>query len=270
MRADSAALPRPGLPPTRFTRPTPLAFALYVAAGALVLWSLQTSDISLSRFIDGLPQMARLLGEMMPPATDRLDSVVKTLLDTFRMAIVGTLFGVILSLPLAICAARGLSPGRPVYYAARAMITFFRTVPDLIWAIFFVVTVGLGPFAGILALTVDTMGFCGRFFAEAMEEVDAGPQEALRAAGASGAGVIAGAVVPSAMPSMVASSLYALEQATRSSVVLGLVGAGGIGIELKAAIDMFEYDQAATIIIAIFLLVALVERVSSALRARII
>jgi phosphonate transport system permease protein len=268
MRAEPA---RSGPPaPGRFARPSALTFALWVGAAALLLWSLQTAELSLSRLLNGLPQMARLLGEMMPPATSRLENIAETLLDTFRMALVGTLFGVLLSLPLAVAAARGLSPARPVYYLARALITFFRTVPDLVWAIFFVVTVGLGPFAGVLTLTVDTMGYCGRFFAEAMEEVDTGPQEALRTAGAGRTGVIIGAVIPSALPSMIASSLFALEQATRSSVILGLVGAGGIGIELKASMDLFEYDQAATIIIAIFILVAGVERVSSALRARLI
>jgi phosphonate transport system permease protein len=167
-------------------------------------------------------------------------------------------------------AARNQTPNRVVYYLARGVITFVRTVPDLIWAIFFVITVGLGPFAGVLALTVDTLGFCARFFAESMEEADPGPQEALTALGAKRSGIVLGAVLPAAMPSMVATSLFALEKATRSSVVLGLVGAGGIGIELKAAMDMFDYNEAATIILSIFALVVLVERTSAALRARLI
>ncbi len=257
-------------PPPRVERPSALAFALYVAALALLAWSLTAAEVSLGAFIDGLPQMVRLFGEMTPPAVDRLPAILTTLADTFTMAVTGCFFGAVLSIPLAVCAARNLTPARPLYFAARGLITFFRTVPDLIWALFFVVTVGLGPFAGVLALTVDTMGFCGRFFAEAMEETDQRPQDALRALGAPRSGIVAAAVLPSAAPSMVATSLYALEQATRSSVVLGLVGAGGIGIELKAAMDLFEYDQAATIILAIFLLVVVVERASSALRARIL
>jgi phosphonate transport system permease protein len=117
---------------------------------------------------------------------------------------------------------------------------------------------------------VDTIGFCGRFFAEAMEECDRGPQEALAAAGAGKAAIVFAAVIPAAMPSFVNTSLFAFEKAVRSSVVLGLVGAGGIGIELKVAMDLFRYDEAATIILCIFALVLLVEQMSARIRRRII
>jgi phosphonate transport system permease protein len=167
-------------------------------------------------------------------------------------------------------AARSQTPHPVLYHAARALISLFRTVPDLIWALFFVVAVGLGPFAGTLALMVDTMGFCGRFFAEAMEEADKGPQEALTALGATRTGRICSAVVPAAMPSFVNTALFSLEKATRGSVVLGLVGAGGIGIELKVAMDLFDYDRAATMILCIFALVVAVEQASALLRRRII
>jgi phosphonate transport system permease protein len=122
--------------------------------------------------------------------------------------------------------------------------------------------VGLGAFAGTLTIIVDTVGFCGRFFAEAMEEVDKGPEEALKSIGAKRFYIIITAIIPAALPSFVNTSLYALEKAVRSSVVLGLVGAGGIGIELKVAMDMFEYQQAATIILCVFMLVIAVEQFS--------
>jgi phosphonate transport system permease protein len=214
--------------------------------------------------------MGRLVDQMLPPSVDRLWPVAVAILETFQMALVGTVFGVLLSVPLAILAARSQTPSLFLYYPARALIAFFRTVPDLIWALFFVVTVGLGPFAGTLALMIDTMGFCGRFFAEAMEEADEGPQEALTAMGASPGDIVFAAVLPSALPSMINASLFSLEKATRSSVVLGLVGAGGIGIELKVAIDLFDYAQAATIMLCIFALVIAVERFSATLRQRII
>jgi phosphonate transport system permease protein len=119
-----------------------------------------------------------------------------------------------------------------------------------------------------LAIVIDKIGFCGRFFAEAMEEADRGPQEALSAMGAGRFSLIMCSVFPAAMPSFINTSLFSLEKATRSSVILGLVGAGGIGIELKVAMDLFNYDEAATIILAIFALVVLVERVSSFLRKK--
>jgi phosphonate transport system permease protein len=145
-----------------------------------------------------------------------------------------------------------------------------RVVPDLVWALLFVAVVGLGPFAGTLALAVDKVGFLGKFFAEAMEEIDPGPQEALSALGAGRLALVAGAVLPAAAPAMVNATLFALERATRSSVVLGLVGAGGIGIELSVSMDLFNYAEAATIIVAIFVLVVAVEQVSGAIRARLL
>ena len=144
-----------------------------------------------------------------------------------------------------------------------------RTVPDLIWALFFVATVGLGPFAGVLTLIVDTIGFCGRFFAESLEEVDKRPQEALTVLGAGRTGVFICSALPAAFPSFLNTGLFSLEKATRSSVVLGLVGAGGIGIELKVAMETWQYAQASTIILLIFAMVIIVEQVSSYLRSKV-
>jgi phosphonate transport system permease protein len=254
----------------RFERPGALALTLWVAAAAFLIAALQGIGFSASGFLAGVPNMGRILGEMFPPSVERAGPVAKALLETFQMALVGTVAGVALSLPLAVLATRHLSPNILVYQAARALIALFRTVPDLVWALFFVVAVGLGPFAGALAITVDIVGFCGRFFAEAMEEADRGPQEALHALGAGRGAVIAAAVIPAAMPSFVNTSLFSLEKATRSSVVLGLVGAGGIGIELQVSMDLFRYAEASAIIIAIFGLVVAVEQCSAWLRRRLI
>ncbi len=262
-RPDSAA-------PARFERPGLTGFLLFVVALALFVSSLDGAEISLVDLYQGAPNMLRVLGEMFPPDPGRLWPVILSLAETFQMAFAGTVLGVVLSLPLAICASRRHSPHPVFYHLSRGLISLFRTVPDLFWALFFVATVGLGPFAGTLTLIVDTIGFCGRFFAEAMEEADDGPQEALTALGARPSGIIFGAVLPAALPSLIATSLFSLEKATRSSVVLGLVGAGGIGMELKVSMDMFRYDEACTIILAVFLLVLAVEQLSQRLRRSII
>ena len=266
----TGAAPSSTLQPPRFERPGILAFLAYLLVIAFLVLSIEGSQLSVLGFFEGLPYMADLFVRMIPPDLSRIGPILSALLETFQMALVGTALGVLFSLPLAIWASKRLSPHPLVYYAARGLISWFRTVPDLVWALFFVVTVGLGPFAGTLALMVDTMGFCGKFFAEAMEETEEGPQEALTALGARRSGVICAAVIPAAMPSFINTSLFSLEKATRSSVVLGLVGAGGIGIELKVAMDLFEYPTAATIIVCIFILVLMVERLSSHLRQRII
>jgi phosphonate transport system permease protein len=260
--------PEQGLP-ARFRAPNALTFALAVLAIGFVLSALRATDVSIGELVRGWPQAIRIIDEMFPPSADRLWPVSVALLQTFQMAVAGTVMGCVLSLPLAILATRHLSPHAAVYHLVRFAIAICRTVPDLVWALLFVAIVGLGPFAGVLAVLVDTIGFCGRFFAEAMEEAERPPQEALRALGASSLGVIAGAVMPAATPSIINAALFSLEKATRSSVVLGLVGAGGIGIELQVSMDMFRYDEAATIILAILALVLAVEQASARLRRRV-
>jgi phosphonate transport system permease protein len=149
------------------------------------------------------------------------------------------------------------------------VLGFIRAVPDLVWALVFVVAVGLGPFAGMLAIAVDTLGFCGRFFADDMENADDGPAEALAATGARRLDVAACATIPAALPAFVSTALFALEKAVRSSTILGLVGAGGIGIELKVGFDMFDYPTALTVILMIAVVVVAVEQVGALLRRRI-
>ncbi len=189
--ANASTLSRiDGLLPPRFAWPGPLRFVLYVAVAAFLIASIDGVDISLGELVEGIPSIGRMLGQMFPPNLTRIGPILLSLLETFQMAVVGTAFGVLFSLPLAVLAARSQTPHIVAYHVARAVISLFRTVPDLIWALIFVVAVGLGPFAGALALMVDTMGFCGRFFAESMEEADKGPQEALTALGATRLGKI--------------------------------------------------------------------------------
>lgn len=263
-------LTRGGPMPNRFERPGAVRFVILVALAAFVLWAFSGSGLSLEKLVRGVPAVGSILDRMFPPSLDRLDSILWSLLVTFQMAVAGCVLGLLLSLPLAILAADGLSPHPVIRWISRGLIALFRTVPDLVWALLFVIAVGLGPAAGVLAIMVDTIGFAGRFYAEAMEESDKGPREALTAIGARRSGMIFSAVIPDAMPAFVATSLFCLEKATRSSVVLGLVGAGGIGVELKVAFDLFDYDTAATIILVVFLLVVAVEQIGGTLRRRLI
>jgi len=255
--------------PSRAELPGAISLGASLVAAWLIGSAIHGAGVSVGDLVRGVPEMGRIVSEMFPPATDRLAAVGKSLLETFQMALAGTVIGVILSLPLAVLATRSQSPHIIFYYLSRTLISFFRTVPDLIWALLFVVSVGLGPFAGTLTLVIDTIGFCGRFFAEGMEEVDKGPEEALKALGATRLGIIHCAILPAALPSLINSSLFALEKAIRSSVVLGLVRAGGIGIELKVAMDMFRFAEAATIILCVFALVFFVEQISSRIRRRV-
>jgi phosphonate transport system permease protein len=215
-------------------------------------------------------QIKYVFEKMYPPSLGRLEPVSRAILQTLEMAIVGNVIGIPISLFSAVLAAGNLTPHPMIYYTARAMITFIRTTPSLVWAIFFIVAVGLGPRAGTVTLILATVGFCGRFFAEAMEEVDPGPGEALTAIGASKTGVIFCSVIPAALPSFINTALFNLEHTVRSSAVLGIVGAGGIGIELMVSIKTFRYDEAATIMILVFIMVVAVEQICAAIRRKIL
>ena len=250
---------------------SPGAFIGWVLLLTVIVVSLDDVAPSFGQLVDGAPSMLFLLDRMIPPNTETafLDRVFWQIVETFQIALVGSAIGIVLSLPIAWLASRGISPLGRLSFLAKALISLLRTVPDLVWALLFVSAVGLGAVAGTLTIIVDTIGFCGRFFAEAMEDSEEDPRQALGAIGANRVSVLVGAIIPDAAPSMINSSLFALEKAVRSSVVLGLVGAGGIGQELKVAFDLFQYPSALTIILVIFAIVLLMEFVTDLLRRKI-
>ena len=257
--------PRTELPP-RWRKPS---FTIWLGVGILLaffLHGLSISDLTPERIYRGFFRLGEFLAEAFPPKPDRLHKVIAATIETFEMALVGTVFGAVLSLPLSLLAAKNTSTNRTIYSLSRGFITLLRVIPDLVWGLLFIVVVGLGVGAGVMAITVDVMGFCGKFFAERIEEIDPKPVEALRALGASQWGIIVRAIFPATMPSFVASTLYSLEASVRSAVVLGLVGAGGIGVELATSMQLLRYDEALMTIIVIFVVVLLVEQVSAIVR----
>jgi phosphonate transport system permease protein len=153
--------------------------------------------------------------------------------------------------------------------AAKAVLNLLRSISELIWAIFFVAAVGLGPFPGALALGVNFGGILGRLYAEALENIDPGPVEALRATGASRLQVIAYAMLPQALPQFVTYNLYWFEVGVRSATVLGMVGAGGIGFELVTTIRLFEWRETGVVLLLILAMVTVIDLASTRIRARI-
>lgn len=261
------------IPPARFHLPPVVSSLAFAAFIGVLFWSMSALGIRLGRLIDGLPAAWSVAGEMMPPqARDwpQFWRFAQALLATFQIGLVGTAIGIVLSLPIALMAAWNHSPHWLVAVLVRGLVTFCRSVPDLVWALFFVVIVGPGAFAGMLAIIVDTIGYCGRFYAESMEEVDPAPGQALTAIGAGNVGVATCATIPAALPAMTGHSLFAFEKGIRSSIVLGVVGAGGIGVEIKVAFDMFQFQAASLLILMVFILVLGVEQVSTHLRRQII
>ncbi|MQY42520.1 phosphonate ABC transporter, permease protein PhnE [Epibacterium sp. SM1969] len=258
--------------PNRFERPSAFAFLGYAAAIVIILWAFAGSGVSIDKITSSPPRFIDFIDRAFPPNTDPkvLTRLGWKMLETLQIAFAGAVIGVILSLPISLLAARGLIAGAWVNQIVRTSLGFVRAVPDIAWALVFVVAVGLGPFAGMLAIAVDTIGFCGRFFADDMEAVEKGPAESLTATGANQLDVVACATIPAASPAFISTGLFALEKAVRSSTILGLVGAGGIGIELKVGFDLFDYPTAMTVILMIAVVVIGIEQLSGWVRSRII
>lgn len=239
------------------------AFLIVVAQSAVVVEA-RPQDL-----ITGAHGMADILYRSWPPNLAKLPDMLWPALETVDIGVFGTVVGVILALPLAVLAARNTTPGRLFNVAARAVIAFARAVPDLVWALLFVTAVGLGPFPGGLAISVHSVGMLGRLFGEVIEDMDMGPVEALTMTGAGRLQIFSHAVVPSVMPSLLGIALYRLDENIRSSLVLGFVGAGGLGFQLLSAMNLFDYRTVSLLLIMTFVLVMAAEQMSAALRRRI-
>jgi phosphonate transport system permease protein len=236
-----------------------LGFAVLVQA--LVVVQARPQDL-----VTGFHGMADFIRRSMPPDFAALPDALWPTLETLDIALFGTVFGVILALPLAVLAAANVTPSRWLYYLSRSVIGFTRAVPDLVWALLFVTAVGLGPFPGGLALAVHSVGMLGRLFAETIENMDMAPIDALSLTGANRMQVFTHGVVPSVLPALAGIGLYRLDENIRSSLVLGFVGAGGIGFQLLTAMNLFQYQQVSLLLIIIFVIVLAAERLSAVCR----
>jgi phosphonate transport system permease protein len=228
--------------------------------------SLWVIDARLSELVTGVHGMADILSRASPPDLTSLPEIVWPAIETLDIALFGTVCGVIMAIPFAVLAARNVTPSPVLYAAARAVISLTRAVPDLIWALIFVTAVGLGPFPGALALSVHSIGMLGRLFAETIEDMDMGAVEALTLTGAGRVQVFTHAVVPTLLPSLAGIALYRFDENLRSSLVLGFVGAGGLGFQMLTAMNLFQYRTVSMLLIVTFLLVIGAEQISAALR----
>jgi len=206
---------------------------------------------------------------MIPPDFGRWRSWLKPLADTLAMSIAGTVLAVAMSLPLALLAAPNTAPHPVVYYVCRTVLSALRSVPEIIMGIIFVAAVGFGALPGVLALALHSTGMVGKFYAEAIEHADPRPIEAARAAGATPFQVITHAVLPQVLPQLADITIYRWEYHFRASTVLGIVGAGGIGFELIAALRIIKYDQVSAILLTILMCVIMVDGVGAWLRRKL-
>lgn len=268
MTGASRVLPVPPRP--RRTRPVVIGWviAIVVVGAHMVAWS--ATEVSVGALVDGWQGMADFLDEAIPPDVSWtvLGPSLEAALVTLSIGLLGTTLSVPFSLALALLAARGTAPAGWVYQASRSVLSFLRAVPDVVFALIFVTAVGLGPFAGALALVFHNTGVMGKLWAEAMEEADLGPRDALRIAGASRVQVAAHAVLPTVLPQLVGLLLYRFDVNVRASLVLGLVGAGGIGFLINQSIKVFRFDEMVTHILVVLVLVIAVDQLSALIRRR--
>jgi phosphonate transport system permease protein len=238
----------------------------WLALAAYCVLAISSLEITWDRFVIGLENGGKFLGSMIPPSFERWQLLLNNILETLEIAVIASAFGVAFSLPIGLAASRNLMPTWATW-PARIVIAICRSFHPVIFAILFVKAVGFGPLAGILTLVFASIGFIGKLFAEAIEEISLKPVEACRAAGAPFMSVILYAVLPQVLNRFIGFATYQFDANIRNSTMVGIVGAGGIGGTLFAAFQRFDYDFLAAILISIIALVMLGEYLASIVKA---
>ncbi|QAA94161.1 phosphonate ABC transporter, permease protein PhnE [Pollutimonas thiosulfatoxidans] len=233
---------------------------------AYALFASTQLGFSWERFEAGMGHGARFLSRMFPPSLERLDVLWKGIAESLEIAVLSTTLGILLALPISLLGARNLMPVW-ASWPARAIVSLCRSLHPVIVAILFVKAVGFGALAGVLALTVASIGFIGKLFTESIEEISLKQVEAVRATGASFANVIIFAVMPQVFARFVGFSTYQLDSNLRNSTMVGIVGAGGIGGTLFSAFQRFDYDFVCTILLTIIAIIMLGELLAGVVRS---
>ena len=252
-----------------FIQSAGLRWSLWAGALIYLVLAVGSLEVNWARLTQGLDRgLAFVVAFLRPDFLSRWDEILIGFQESLTMTLTSTAVGVALSIPVAVGAARNLSP-TPIYLACRGFIALSRTLNEIIVAIFLVAMFGFGPFAGFLTLTFATIGFMAKLLAEDIEEIEAAQLEALRATGAGPMQVLDYAVLSQVLPRLAGLSLYRLDINFRESAVIGIVGAGGIGATLNTAMDRYEFDSAAAVIIVIIAIVLCTEYLSGWVRRKV-
>ena len=261
-----------------------------IATGIVIVaalgWGMAGTNASPAMLMDGLPNIWNFLVRLFPFqwvmvdmeigafgvawTTVSVPEALPALIETLQMAIIGTLLAVVLSLPFGLLAARNISPHPLVYQTTRLVLNMNRAVPDIIIALIFVAAVGLGPFSGVMALAIGSIGTAAKMYAESIESIDPAQVQAVRATGANGLQTFSFSVIPQALPLIASYSLLMFEGNVRSASILGIVGAGGVGLILNKYMALFKYQELMGALLLIIVAVTIIDRFSDAIRRRII
>ena len=260
--------------PGLFARPRLTLFrerGMWTLLFALLGFGLWWIDASPARIWDGLSRLGFLVALMLPPSSGgAFWSLCYALLETLAMAFLGTLIAAVVAVPLGFLGARNVVPNWLFHFSLRRVFDGFRGIDTLVWALIFVSAVGMGPFAGILAIAFSDVMVLAKLYAEAIENVDEKPVEGVRAAGANPVQALRLAVFPQVLPVMTSHVLYFFESNVRSATILGIVGAGGIGLQLSERIRINSWDEVFFIILMILVTVAIIDTVSKKIRMKLV
>ena len=222
--------------------------------------------ISPQRIFSSFGYFSDIIGRMMPPDFSDFGNLIIAMLETIEIGFLGTVFAVLISVPISLMSAKNIVKSKLLYYPAHIVTTFFRAVPEFIIAMILVISVGFGALPGVLALGLHTMGFLSKFYAEEMEHVKTGPIEAIQSTGANWFQKITYSIFPQILPSFMGNTLYILDRNIRMATMLGIVGAGGIGYRLQSSFRMFKYREVSAIVIIIFITIFIIDILSSKIR----
>lgn len=243
------------------------AAGLFVAIA--VIWSLVTTDVELSRLMSAGPRMADFFGRMFPPDPTVMSEILKGSAETLRIAILGTLGAIVLSAPLGFMASETMVAAS-IYRPTRAVLALIRAIPLILVAMLMVGAVGLGPLPGIIAVAIHATGMLAKFYGEAIDGVARAPIAALESAGASPLVRLRHAIWPQMAPVVTRDTIFRFELNLRESLILGIVGAGGIGFYIQTYVRSFQYDKAASVTLAVIIMVIAIEGINAVLRRRLV
>lgn len=245
-------------------------------AGALLLGlaffalCVRLAEVDPVALVEGMPRLFAWAARAWPPLLLDLDIFVLRGFETVAIATVGTTVATLLAFPLSVFIARNVTPSPMLSLPVRWAVNAFRGIDTVIFALLFVAAVGLGPFAGVLGMVVHSLGVIAKLNAEAIETLPVAPLEAAALSGANGTKVVTYAMLPAVLPNLASVSLYVWEANVRTSTILGIVGAGGIGIEIKAAIDLLDFQKLLTLSLIVLVMVTAIDQLSAWLRRKLV
>jgi phosphonate transport system permease protein len=265
-----AASPAPLPPPTRAWAERLFDLLVWGGMAALLIAGFRAAEIGKAgQLLAGAHNMRLLAAEFIRPNFSSFGYYLEQMWLTIQMALWGTFLAIVIAIPLGLAGARNVAPVW-IQQPVRRLLDILRAVPDLVAGAIFVAAIGLGPFAGVMALALNTGGVLGKLFSEAVEAIEPGPVEGIRATGAGRAAEVVWGVIPQVAPLWTSYALYRFESNARSATVLSLIGAGGIGQPLFDSINSFAFDQTSAIVIIIVVAVTGIDLISQAIRGRLL